>query len=503
VPGARSAIAHHRASAGRRAPSGATAAGLRSAFLVRHAGLLIVLLAGVTLRAMAMLAYRPALFFSDSWGYLFTAFTGHPVSLSYLRPNGYAVLIRLLTFPGRDLRELVTVQNLSGLLLGVLIYALLLRMRAGRLLSLLGAALIILDGYRITLEQYVMPDTLFTLSLLLAALLLAWPGQQRHEDGQSGPLSAPRLAIAGLLLAASAIQREAALFAAPAFLGYLIWTRVGLRAGLAFLLALVVPVLAYASLYQARVGVFGLSESDGWTLYGRVAGFAECSGAGIPRAERPLCETARQRADHPDAATWYIWNANSPAASLFHGGHQNREVQEHANRQLRDFADRIIEHQPVQYLDATFSDVLRYFTPGATPFDDSISATSLPRTAADEARSERVRRRVLPHMHPSVGSPSGFLHSYRSVFHVPRPVLALLALAALVALLLRTPGRRQILLFAGSGLLLVIGTSATAGFGLRYLLPAVPLLAVGGAVALRDLIPYQPSLAAGPLSTSR
>jgi hypothetical protein len=63
-----------------------------------------------------------------------------------------------------------------------------------------------------------------------------------------------------------------------------------------------------------------------------------------------------------------------------------------------------------------------------------------------------------------------------------------LALASLAGLVLRTTWRRETLLFAGSGLLLIIGTSATAGFGLRYLLPAVPLLAVGGVVALRDLL---------------
>ncbi|HET9720523.1 MAG TPA: phospholipid carrier-dependent glycosyltransferase [Solirubrobacteraceae bacterium] len=487
MPTARAATAH-RTHPARRFGAPTPAGGSIRPFVVRHAALIVLLAAGAALRVLAMIAYRPALFFSDSWGYLFTAFTGHPVSLSYLRPNGYAVLIRLLTLPDRNLEQLIAIQDLSGLALAVLVYAALLRMRAGRPLAILGAALIVLDGYRITLEQYVMPDTLFTLSMLLSMLLLAWPGTQRAPGavvGRPGPWAA---AFSGLLLAASVVQREAALFVVPAFLVYLVWIRVGLRAGAAFVLALALPVLAYAALYQARVGVFGLTESDGWTLYGRVAGFAECRGAGIPRPERPLCETARQRASHPDAATWYIWDGGSPAARLFHGGHQNRQVQERANRRLRDFADRIILHQPIQYLDATFSDVLRYFTPGATPFNDAISATSLPRAAVDEATSERVRKRVLPRMHPSVRPPAGFLHSYRQVVHVPRPVLALLAIAALLALPLRTIARREVLLFAGSGLLLILGTSATAGFGLRYLLPAVPLLAIGGGAAVRDLL---------------
>jgi hypothetical protein len=73
------------------------------------------------------------------------------------------------------------------------------------------------------------------------------------------------------------------------------------------------------------------------------------------------------------------------------------------------------------------------------------------------------------------------------VIHVPRPALALLALAALIALALRLPARREVLLFGGAGLMLVLGTSATGGFGLRYLLPAVPLLAIGGGLAGRDL----------------
>jgi hypothetical protein len=436
---------------------------------------------GIVLRILMMLAYRPALFFSDSWGYLFTAFTGHPVSFSYLRPNGYAVLIRLLTAPGRDLDELIALQHLSGVAIGVLVYVVLIRARAARPLALIAAALVLLDGYRITLEQYAMPDTLFTLTLFVAALVLVWA---RFEPSRPGVAA---YAVAGVLLAASVLQREAALFAVPAFLLYLLWTRIGLRRLGAFVLTLAIPVLAYAGLYQARLGVFGLSESDGWTLYGRVAAFASCPGAGIPASERPLCQTRAQRASNPAAGTWYIWDASSPADRLFHGGHQTRELQEQANRKLGDFADRIIVHQPLGYLDASFSDFLRYFTPGATPFNDAVSATSLPPRGAAEARSERVRRRVLPAMHPRVGPPAGFVRAYRSVLHVPRPVLALLAIASLAALLARVPGRREVLLLSGTAILIILGTAATAGFGLRYLLPAVPFLAVGGVLALRDL----------------
>lgn len=433
-----------------------------------------------------MVAYSPALFFSDSWGYVSSAFEGHPVRLSYLRPNGYAVLVRLLTFPGRDLNELVALQHLAGLAIGFLIYLSLVRAATPRLLALGAAAIVLLDGYRITLEQYVMPESFFTLSMLLAALLLAWPARN--------PSTVPRrpralaAGAAGFLLAASIIQREAGLFAIPAFVIYLIWIRIGARAGLAFLLALALPVLGYAAVYQAKMGTFSLTESDGWTLYGRVAGFADCATDAIPRSERPLCETARQRATHPDAGTWYIWIGGSPAVRLFHGGHQTRQVQARANHILGDFARRVIAHQPLEYLDAAASDFARYFEPGARPFNDAISATALPRTASAEARSPRVRRSDLPHLHPTVRSPASFLQSYRGAIHVPRPVLALLAIASVLAVLLRSAARREVLLLAGAGLLMLAGTAATAGFGLRYLLPSVPLLAIGGGLALRDLI---------------
>lgn len=468
-----------------------------AAGLTAHWPLLALLVAGATVRVLAMVAYQPALFFNDSWGYIFTAFTGHPVSLSYLHPNGYPVLMRLLTVPGRDLMQLVALQHLSGLVVGSLVYAALIHARVPRLIAAIAAALVLLDGYAITLEQYVMPETLFTLTLLVALLLIAWrrlglraaarespPSWRAREPGSPG---AATTLLAGLLLAAAVIQRESALFAAPVFVVYLLWARTGPRRIAVFLAAAAVPVLGYAALYDARAGVFGLNETSGWVLYGRVAGFADCAGAGIPRAERPLCETSAQRRSHPDAPDWYIWDGSSPALRLFHGGHQTRQLQERANRVLGAFARRIIVHQPLAYVSAVGTDIEKYFTPGATPFNDAVSATSLPATAAAEPVDDRVRHRVLPGVRPTVQSPAGFVRSYRDAVHVPRPLLALLVLISALALGFRVRARREILLLTGSGMALVVGTAATAGFGIRYLLPAVPVMAIGGSLAAWDL----------------
>ena len=458
----------------------------------------MLLVAGATLRALTMVAYQPALFFNDSWGYIFTAFTGHPVSLSYLHPNGYPVLMHLLTVPGRNLVQLVALQHLSGLVVGSLVYAAPIRARVPRIVAATAAALVLLDGYAITLEQYLMPETFFTLTLLVAALLLAWRGLSLRgtaldvsSSRQAGESRRPGVAVtllAALLLAAAVIQRESALFAAPVFVVYLLWARMGVRRIAIFLAAAAVPVLAYAALYDARLGVFGLSETSGWTLYGRVAGFADCAGAGIPHAERPLCETSAQRRSHPDSPTWYIWDGSSPAIKMFDGGHQSRQVQERANRVLGAFARRVIVHQPLDYLSAVATDVAHYFTPGATPFNDAVSATSLPASAAAEPVNERVRHQILPGVRPSIGSPAGFLRSYRQVIHVPRPLLAVLVLVSAVGLVIGVRARREILLFTGSGVALLAGTAATAGFGIRYLLPTVPLTAIGGAIAAWELV---------------
>jgi hypothetical protein len=445
-----------------------------------HPAFLAVLLVGTADRVLTMVAYPPALFFGDSWDYIVAAFSGHPVAISSNRPSVYGWLIRLFTLPSRDFVQLVGVQHLAGLITGTLVYVLLLRARIPRTAAAAAAALVILDGYTITLEQYVMAEAFFTLTLVVAAALLLWPARP----------GARNTALAGLLLAAAMLQRQSGLFVVPVFALFLIWRRVGWRALTAFALALAIPVCAYAARFDQRYGTFSLSHTSGWTLYGRVAGFANCAGAGIVPDARFLCETPAQRAGHPDAPDWYIFDSGSRAVRRFGSYGSQSRPGVNSNATLAAFARRIILHQPLEYLDAVTSDLLRYFTPGATAYADSVSATALPHTAAAEMIVPVVKRRYLPSVHPQVRAPASLVRAYRGVIHVPRPVIALLALASLAALALRLPARREVLLLSGSGLALIVGVAATAGFGIRYLLPAVPLLALGGSVATRDLVAW-------------
>jgi hypothetical protein len=289
-----------------------------------------------------------------------------------------------------------------------------------------------------------------------------------------------------LLVAAATLERLEGLFVIPVIVGYVLWRRMGRRALLAFTVAVVLPLLAYAGLEAADFGTFGLSQRSGWTAYARVAGFANCAGAGIAPGARGLCETATRRASHPDASVWYLFDASSPAVHLFGSIEGSKMANRHSNSVLAGFALRIALHQPLRTLSAVTLDFLRFFEPGAAEFGDSTGATVLPSRASAEYVAEDVRNRYIPGVRPTVGTPSGLLRGYRSVIHVPRPLLALFALASLITLGLRLPARREVLLFTGSGLCLLAGTAATAGFAQRYLIPAVPLLAIGGTLALRD-----------------
>lgn len=444
------------------------------------------MLTGTIVRILAMVAYPPALLFPDSWGYIASAFSHSFIGLSSVHPAGYSLLIRLLTLPDRSLAELVAFQHLAALGVGVAIYLALIRARLPRWAAAAAAALVLLDGYSITLEQYVMSDTFFTALVLAAALVLAWPWLA------PGPRRPPRRMFArcltaGLLLAAGALVREATPFTIPVFLVYMAWVRVGWRPLVAFIVAAALPLVAYGALVDHRYHVFGLTATSGWTLYGRVAGFADCSGVRLGVPERRLCETAAERRSHPDAPDWYIWGP-SPAQRLFHPSTQPLSAVGPTNRVLESFARTMIIQHPLDYAAVSLSDFLRYFTPGATPYNDAVSATSLPRSAAAEATSPATQRRDLPGLAPRVRSPAALVRAYRGVVHVPRPVLAVLALAAVLAVCLRVPARREIFLLAGGGLLLLLGTAATGGFGLRYLLPAVPLLAIGGGVAAAQLL---------------
>ncbi|MGH3180063.1 MAG: hypothetical protein ACRDPF_40095, partial [Streptosporangiaceae bacterium] len=120
-------------------------------------------------RVIAALGFKPALLIQDSFSYMKQSVQLLP--LSELRPAGYPLVLHLLQ-PFHSLLLVTTVQHLMGIALGVIIYAVL----RGRGLPAWGATLAavptLFDSRQIWLESSILPDTLFTLVLMIAVAIL-------------------------------------------------------------------------------------------------------------------------------------------------------------------------------------------------------------------------------------------------------------------------------------------------------------------------------------------
>jgi hypothetical protein len=464
----------------------------------RHWAIGVVLALAVVVRAGVAIAYRPAIFFGDSWAYLDLAYNGTPVGLAPDRPSGYPLLIDLLSVAGRSLATITTAQHLAGLAAGVLVYALLLKLDLPRLLAAAGAAVVLLDGYAIALEQQIMAESFFALALVASMFLVV--GKSRAPGA---------LVASGLLLAAAGTIRTVALFAIPVWIGYVLWTHGRSRAAAVGLAAVVVPVLAYSTIYAANTGHFGLGQADGWFLYGRVGQFADCGNARIPADARPLCQ--RSERDRREGAAFHVWNADGPARRVFGGMSRDPDVQAHSNDVLRDFALAIIRDRPMRYAQAVGSDFLRYFYPGRMSRGNSDLAVTLPEEGRIVRRNELVRDRYFPAYEPQVHEPAALMRSYQHRLHTPRWLMGMLALAGLVALAAAAFRRgrvpmlhsRETFLLTGAALAMLLGSAATSEFVLRYLIPVVPLIVCGGFAACADLLELMRSREAARLNLRR
>ena len=181
-------MAAARAASGAATPI-ASGAGLVS--LMRRNWLLGVLLAaGLVLRILTQLAYRPALLFIDSIKYLFGAYAGND-------PPGYQLALKLFLRVG-TLPMVVAVQHLLGLAMAVALYLILRRRGVPRWLAALATAPILLDAYQLQIEQSIMPDTAFEALIVAGLACLLWQPRPRLW----------MVIAAGLALGASATVRQ-------------------------------------------------------------------------------------------------------------------------------------------------------------------------------------------------------------------------------------------------------------------------------------------------------
>ncbi|MDQ4068990.1 MAG: hypothetical protein M3203_05900 [Actinomycetota bacterium] len=416
-----------------------------------------------------------------------------------VRPLGYPVFLRLLSPTGHIAAVPVT-QHLLGLATAGMVYLLLRRLGARPGLAALGVAPVLLDPSQIYLEQFVMAETLFEFLVVGGLAMLLW------RDRPSLPLSAG----AGVLVAAAALTRTVGLLLLVPATAYLLVRRIGVKPVLSMLAGAAILIVPYGMWFASHHGHFGLEAYRGYFLAGRVLPFADCASLELSDVERLLCDDRPpEQRPGPNA---YVWGAES---QLRHWA-----VPEGSDRNslALDFAQRVIRHQPGDYLGVVARETLHYFAPGRTggPHDFPVEvlefATSFPPndtwwplhppsdpyvwhwTWPGPAVADSVilakygfdLSPASPEFNPRLAS---YLRHYQRLFYFSGPVLAVFLLVGVFGGLGRLSAgqdrlRWAAVVLAGSGVLLVVAAAATSLFDYRYLVPALPLIPAGGAVGL-------------------
>ncbi len=433
---------------------------------------------------------------TDSEGYVFQLHVG--VFNFPVHPAGYAIFLSGVLELSSRLELAILLQHLLGIATGVLLYATVRRFGGPVWVGVAAAAAVLLSLDQMFLEHSILSETLFTfvLSLSLYACARAYNAADVH--GPRGWLE-PRhqwLIVAGALLGLAACIRGIGVPLGPVVV---IWTFFAFRGPLrlrlgnsaAFGWAVAMILFAHASLNYAASDQFALSETGGWSLYSRVAPFADCDKFTPPKGTAGLCETLEPE-DRP-GPDFYGWAATSPAVETF-GDHGNGDAA------LGSFARSALLAQPLEYVEAVAYDTLRFFVPG-TPmvpdwFEERPSSgpgydlidvdTRAPEFEQQVLTSIRTRYNTGDH---SVAESISTLGGVQAVVRV-HPLLLLFAtlLSAIGLFVARGATRAGISLLFGTGFAMLLFSVATTIYAARYAIPAQGLLVGAGALSAWQIV---------------
>src|SRR5713226_3383419 len=452
-------------------PASANLNGLRgtslAALLRRHWLLAILLAAGLALRVLAQIAYRPALLYIDSIKYLYGAYPGND-------PPGYLLVLKPFLTVG-NLDVVAAVQHLLGLGMAVALYLLMRRRGVPRWLAAL-------------------------------AILLWQPHPKRWM-----------IVAAGFALGASAPVRQIGeILILPAVI-YLLVVIPGWRAKLTnaatICAAFALPILAVSYRDYVAIKHFALAPYAQSTIYGRAAAAADCQTLRLPAYEQSLCPTRREQAVGPDRLDH---GALSPIKSY------RPPPGLHGYMIASDFSRRVIAQQPLGVLRAVARDAVKMFAlqrvqaTGDTPISRwqfQAAYPSYPPYIAFQRGRLRFaettpsgRLKVLGRGQPFGGGPpvvvrpvASFLRVYQlGGGYAPGPLLLLAAVAGLLGSLglLR---RRGTLTQRETAAACLVNVLAAAGvllgsdifeFSWRYQLPALVTLVPAGALGTTVVIGF-------------
>jgi hypothetical protein len=453
--------------------------------------LLAVLSAGVLVRVVTQIAVRPALLYVDSYQYLDNL---HELDPQSTHPIGYNLLLRPVLSLG-NLASVTALQHAMGLGMGVAIYAVLVRLGARRWIATLAAVPVLLDAYQLQIEQHIMADVLFEAVVLAAVVLLLW----------RRPLTVPVLAIAGALFGvAMTVRLVGGILIVPAVAFALVagaggWQRLT-RAG-TIVLAFALPVGIYAGYYWVSTGDAGFTRRDVRMLYGRAATIVDCRGLDLPDYERVLCpeEPLGQRRGVNDYA--------------HHSPYEERVVPPPGKSRdtvVRDFARRVIRHQPMDFAKHVATDFAKGFAWQRTEFagDVPVDRWQFQRHyPVFGSRDPATTIRQHGGGGPTVVEPlAGFLRGYQlSVGYVPGSVIGVAFVAGLLAVAgvgrARRSGLRAACVLPTFCGLAVLLAAAVFQFSWRYQLPALTLAPLAGALGATAMMGWTTPTRASEITT--
>ncbi len=451
--------------------------------LRRHWILALLLAAGIALRVLTVLAYRPAILYIDSFRYLTNL---DPLWPGGLNPIGYELILTPLLAVG-DLRFVTIVQHLVGLGMALAIYALLLRHGARRWLAAIATAPVLLDAYQLQIEASVMSDVWFQALLVATIWVLTWRGQPTPQHA----------AVAGLLLGFAVVVRVVGFALLLPAVAYLVvagsrwgskagWRRIGLRAA-ALTVGFAVVMGSYAGYYRAATGHWGLTGAASPVVYGRAAVIADCSQFPAGTWERMICPVEPR--DQRHGVDWYTHHPQSPRKSVaLPPTVSMSEVQS-------SFAWQVFRNQPVDLATVIAIDFLKGFRPVRVdaPGDVPVARWQFQTTYPFYPPGEQHARSIAAAFDDtplSVSQPeASFLRSYQlSVGYTPGPLLGLALLAGIaggigIGSARRSGIRAASLLASGIGFTVLI-TAAAFEFSWRYQLPSLVLLPLAGVLGV-------------------
>jgi hypothetical protein len=310
------------------------------------------LAAGLVLRILTQLAYRPALLYIDSVKYLFGAYPGND-------PPGYQLMLKVFLGVG-TLPVVALVQHLLGLAMAVALYLILRRRRVARWLAALATAPILLDAYQLQIEQSIMPDTAFETLIVAGLVFLLWQPRPRTW----------MVLAAGLALGTSATVRQIGeIFILPALVFLLAvvpgW-RVKLTQAVALVAAFAVPIVVVSFRNYVTIKHFSLAPYAAGTVYGRAAAAAGCATLKVPSYERKLCPPRQVQLRGPD---WLNHGAGSPIKHV---------APPSGMRHIpfaTDFSRRVLEQQPLRIAAAIGTDSIKLFSLRRVTYPGDVSIT--------------------------------------------------------------------------------------------------------------------------------